>query len=71
MRAKVGLWIDHRKAMERSRFSALARSCAADCSNRPVEDWGKLLGDVAAVGGLLDASSTMPTSCVADPGAGT
>ena len=23
-------------------------------SNRPVEDWGKLLGDVAAVGALLD-----------------
>src|SRR5436309_3198699 len=23
-------------------------------SNRPVEDWGKLLGDVAAVGSLLD-----------------
>jgi DNA replication protein DnaC len=23
-------------------------------SNRPVEDWGKLLGDVAAVGSMLD-----------------
>ena len=23
-------------------------------SNRPVEDWGKLLGDVAAVGAMLD-----------------
>ena len=23
-------------------------------SNRPVEDWGKLIGDVAAVGSMLD-----------------
>jgi DNA replication protein DnaC len=30
------------------RFSTLLTS------NRPVEDWGKLLGDVAAVGALLD-----------------
>jgi len=30
------------------RFSTLLTS------NRPVEDWGKLLGDVAAVGAMLD-----------------
>jgi DNA replication protein DnaC len=30
------------------RFSTLLTS------NRPVEDWGKLLGDVAAVGSILD-----------------
>src|SRR5207302_6513045 len=30
------------------RFSTLLTS------NRPVEDWGKLLGDVAAVGSMLD-----------------
>jgi DNA replication protein DnaC len=26
----------------------------ADAVNRPVEDWGKLLGDAAAVGAALD-----------------
>src|SRR3989304_2450179 len=29
-------------------------------SNRPVEDWGKLLGDVAAVGALLDRAPPPP-----------
>ena len=39
-------------------------------SNRPVEDWGKLLGDVAAVGALLIASSTTPTCSAAGRAAG-
>jgi DNA replication protein DnaC len=30
-------------------------------SNRPVEDWGKLLGDVAAVGSMLDRCCIMVT----------
>src|SRR5437879_528848 len=38
-------------------------------SNRPVEDWGKLLGDVAAVRSSI-ASSTTPTSSAAGRAAG-
>jgi DNA replication protein DnaC len=30
-------------------------------SNRPVEDWGKLLGDAAAVSAMLDRPSTTNT----------
>ena len=38
-------------------------------SNRPVEDWGKLLGDTAAVTALLDRMMTTPTSRSAGRGA--
>jgi IstB-like ATP binding protein len=31
-----------------------SRVCCTLTSNRPVEDWGKLLGDVAAVSAMLD-----------------
>jgi hypothetical protein len=31
-------------------------------SNRPVEDWGKLLGDTAAVAAFWIACSTTPMS---------
>ena len=48
-------------AAHRRRGPARARSCAATSarrtlltSNRPVDDWGKLLGDTAAVTALLD-----------------
>lgn len=40
------------------------------CSNRPVEDWGKLLGDTAAVFVLLDTYSTTCTCCSAPPPSG-
>jgi DNA replication protein DnaC len=39
-------------------------------SNRPVEDWGKVLGDAAAVAAMLDPSSTTVTSSSAAPEAG-
>jgi hypothetical protein len=31
-------------------------------SNRPVEDWGKLLGDVAAVSAMLDEANKVGSS---------
>ena len=39
-------------------------------SNRPVDDWGKLLGDTAAVTALLDRLSITPTCSSAGRGAG-
>jgi hypothetical protein len=39
-------------------------------SNRPVDDWGKLLGDTAAVTALLDRPYTTRTSTSAGPGTG-
>ena len=39
-------------------------------SNRPVEDWGKLLGDTAAVTARSTACSITPTCSSADPEAG-
>ena len=33
-------------------------------SNRPVEDWGKLLGDVAAVTAMLDRTASRPRAQV-------
>src|SRR5450631_589483 len=39
-------------------------------SNRPVEDWGKLLGDVAAVTAMLDRISTTGTCSNVDHGVG-
>ena len=39
-------------------------------SNRPVEDWSKLLGDSAAVSALMDGYSTTATCSSAAPEAG-
>ena len=39
-------------------------------SNRPVDDWGKLLGDTAAVTALLDRCCITPTCSNAGRGAG-
>jgi len=39
-------------------------------SNRPIEDWGKLLSDTAAVTAMHDRSCTTPTSSNAGPAAG-
>src|SRR5207302_6193341 len=39
-------------------------------SNRPVEDWGKLLGDVAAVSAMLIVCFTTAMCSSADPAVG-
>jgi uncharacterized membrane protein (DUF2068 family) len=47
-----------------------ARTSTLFTSNRPVDDWGKVLGDAAAVAALLDRLLHTATSSSAGPGAG-
>jgi DNA replication protein DnaC len=50
-RSSTRVWAElHEKAFRR--LGGVTRTLLT--SNRPVEDWGKLLGDVAAVSAMLD-----------------